>query len=143
MAGTLCFRFSIPTRIQTDTHLPYTHLLYPFHPLYSPLSPHLTLLLPPDLSTPQLLPPGLAQSLQKASQLPLLSPAAKKEKQGREENQTSGAPRKAIWVILFKRLGVVAAIYTGKERKKSDLISIPTRLKEMKLNKLRIRKELH
>lgn len=60
-----------------------------------------------------------------------------------EENKTSGTPRKAIWVILFKMLEVIAAIYTGKTRKKrTDLIFIPTSLKEMELNKLRIRKEL-
>lgn len=37
--------------------------------------------LPPELSLPQLLPPGLAQSFEEASQLPLLLPAVKKEKQ--------------------------------------------------------------
>ncbi|TWW73900.1 hypothetical protein D4764_15G0012960 [Takifugu flavidus] len=58
----------------------------------------------PDLSLPQLLPRGFAQSLQEASQLPGLFPGAKKEKQAEEENKTSGAPRKAIWVILFERL---------------------------------------
>lgn len=47
---------------------------------------------------------------------------------------------------MFERLEVIAAIYTGKKRregkKRTGLISIPTSLKEMKLNKLRIRKEL-
>lgn len=148
MAGVLSLRFLVPpSSLHTQMHTttpPCTSLIHP-----AALPPQLALLLlllPPDLSLPQLLPPGLAQSLQEASQLPLLSPAAKKEKQAKEENKTSGTPRKAIWVILFKRLEVIAAIYTGKkkeeEKKRTDLISIPTSLKEMKLNKLRIRKEL-
>lgn len=53
---------------------------------------------------------------------------------------------------MLKRLEVIAAIYTGekkkrrrrrrKKKRRTDLISIPSSLKEMKLNKLRIRKEL-
>lgn len=52
-------------------------------------------------------------------------PAAKKEKQATEENKTSGVPRKAIWVILFERLEVIAAIYTGKKKKKKEQTSFP------------------
>lgn len=108
--------FSAVLSSHTHAHnnAPCTSLHHP--PLLLP--PQLLLLLPPDLSLPQLLPPGLAQSLQEASQLPLLSPAVKKEKQAKEENKTSGIPRKAIWVILFERLEVIAAIYTGKKREK-------------------------
>lgn len=104
----------LPSSLQMCRHT-HTHTSSPQLTL-----PQLTLLLlppPPDLFLPQLLPRGFAQSLQEASQLPRLSPAAKKEKQAKEENKTSGTPRKAIWVILFERLEVIAAIYTGKKRR--------------------------
>lgn len=121
MAGVPSFRFFVASSIHTLQHNtppptpPAPASSTPKRSLPNSLSP---LLLPPDLSLPQLLPPGLTQSLQEASQLPLLFPEAKKEKQAKKENKTSGTPRKAIWVILFKRLEVIAAIYTGKKKKK-------------------------
>lgn len=119
MAGVLRFECPLPLHAHAHTNAPCTSFIHP-----PALPPQLTLLLlllpPPDLSLPQLLPPGLAQSLQEASQLPLLSPTAKKERQAKEENKTSGIPRKAIWVILFERLEVIAAIYTGKKRRKKN-----------------------
>ena len=80
-----------------------------------------------SLSLPQLPPPSLAPSLQEAPLPPPPLPCSTEGEAGREEeNTTSGTPRKAIWVILFKRLEVIAAIYTGKEGKKKLCVHFHT-----------------